>query len=241
MLSSRTARRPLVAVRRPRQRAPRRHRAAESTYRRPYARRSTDLAPFEVRTSGVLRVTDPTRTLIDYAGLADLDRVERALESTLRRRLTSVARLRWRAGTLARPGRSGPSQLLRALDRRSAAAAATGSDAETLLVQLVRAAGLPDPERQFVVRLPSGRTAVLDFAYVAVRLFMEVDGWAAHGTPRALQRDLARQDELVVLGWRPLRFTHPDLVRRPGWVAAQIRAALGLGRVTDPTLASSFR
>jgi very-short-patch-repair endonuclease len=68
--------------------------------------------------------------------------------------------------------------------------------------------------------------ARLDFAYVSARVFIEIDGFEAHGTPRALQRDLTRQDELVVLGWRPLRFTRDDLLRRPEWVVAQIAAVL---------------
>ncbi|MGI9120910.1 MAG: endonuclease domain-containing protein [Acidimicrobiales bacterium] len=67
----------------------------------------------------------------------------------------------------------------------------------------------------------------LDDAYPDERLFVELDGWATHGTKRAFTNDRRRQNQVVLLGWRPLRFTWTDVTRDPGRVASEVGAALG--------------
>ena len=59
-----------------------------------------------------------------------------------------------------------------------------------------------------------------------VRAFLEVDGFETHGTPAAFEDDLERQNDLVALGWTPIRFAWGHLVKRPERVAAQITAVL---------------
>ncbi len=54
---------------------------------------------------------------------------------------------------------------------------------------------------------------------------MEVDGWARHHTPARFQADRERQNQLVLAGWRVLRFTWADL-EEPASVLGQVRAAL---------------
>ena len=180
--------------------------------------RSGDLAAFEVVERAGLRVTDPTRTLCDIAAYLDDRQLERATESVLRRGLSSTARLQWRAQLLARPGRRGPRELLRVLTVR-AGAPPTESDLETRYLQCLRDHGVPLPVRQHEVVLPSGRTFRLDDAWPDAMLFAELDGWAWPGDRRAFQRDRSRQNELVAVGWRPLRFTYEDVVHRPSETA----------------------
>jgi very-short-patch-repair endonuclease len=62
---------------------------------------------------------------------------------------------------------------------------------------------------------------------------IEVDGWNTHGTPRALDSDLDRQNGLVLRGWRVLRFTWKQVTQRPDEVAATIRAALRASGTAD--------
>jgi len=66
----------------------------------------------------------------------------------------------------------------------------------------------------------------MDFAWLEQRVWLECDGWATHGTPSALDMDLDRQNELVLLGWRPVRFAWARLRDEPEREARQIRAAL---------------
>ena len=80
---------------------------------------------------------------------------------------------------------------------------------------------------QHEVRHGGRFVARADFAYPDRGLVVEVDGFESHASPRALQSDLHRQNELVALGWTVLRFTWADVVRRPERVASAVRRVLG--------------
>jgi very-short-patch-repair endonuclease len=70
-----------------------------------------------------------------------------------------------------------------------------------------------------------GQVLVIDIAFVAVKVAVEIDGWAYHSSVGAFQRDRRRQNLLVRNGWRVLRFTYHDLIDRPDEVVADIRSA----------------
>jgi very-short-patch-repair endonuclease len=76
-------------------------------------------------------------------------------------------------------------------------------------------------DRVFVARL--------DFAYPAIRVGIEADGYRWHGNPEDWRRDLRRENRLKLLGWTLLRFSWEDVHDRPELVASQVRAALGRG------------
>ena len=196
------------------------------TLRRGVVHRTNDLAELEVVEREGVRCTDPTRTLLDLGAVIDDDSLERALESALRRGLTSLPRLRWRLEQLSRPGRSGPASLRRVMVRRSAGAPPTESELETRFLQVLRAAGIRQPVRQHRVMLPDGGSVRLDFAYPDKVLFIETDGYDPHRGRRAFVRDRRRENQVVLLGWKPLRFTWPDVTHRPEEVAAEVAAAL---------------
>jgi very-short-patch-repair endonuclease len=92
---------------------------------------------------------------------------------------------------------------------------------EREFLDLVRRHRLPAPARQHRV----GRFR-LDFSYPDVLIAIELDDIGSHGTPAGLQRDLERQNELILCGWTILRFTWADVTRRPAEVAKTIRRAL---------------
>jgi very-short-patch-repair endonuclease len=89
------------------------------------------------------------------------------------------------------------------------------------MLELCRRAQLPAPEVNVHVE---GHT--VDFAWAAERLIVETDGWQAHGTRPAFERDRGRDADLLVAGWRVLRFTHTQVERRHGWVAQRLAQAL---------------
>ncbi|MGH9000089.1 MAG: endonuclease domain-containing protein [Acidimicrobiia bacterium] len=73
---------------------------------------------------------------------------------------------------------------------------------------------------------PDGRfLAQVDFAYPELLLVIEVDGYEAHGSPRAMAKDFVRQNGLVPFGWHVLRFTWSQVVHEPEMVASAIAAA----------------
>ena len=188
--------------------------------------RSEDLADVDMAEVEAIPCTDATRTLVDLGAVVALDVVERALESALRQRLTTVPRLQWRLSCLARRGRRGPSALQAVLRRRALGAPPTDSELEIRFLQCLRAAGVEQPVRQHAVRLPGGRVVRLDDAYPEAKLFIELDGWMAHRSKQAFGHDRRRQNEVVLLGWQPLRFTWADVVGDPDRVAGEVATML---------------
>jgi very-short-patch-repair endonuclease len=65
-----------------------------------------------------------------------------------------------------------------------------------------------------------------DLAWPEVGLAVEVDGWETHGTREAFQDDRERDALMVAIGWRVLRFTWDDVVKRPSYVLDVIGRAL---------------
>jgi very-short-patch-repair endonuclease len=184
--------------------------------RGPLVHRTTDLVVPEIVLVDGLRTTDEVRTLCDLGKVSDDLVVERAVESYLRRRPEGLPPLLDRASALARPGRAGPRTVLEVLARRPSGAPPTDSDLETVFLQNLRMHGVEEPVRRFVLRDRGGRPICeFDDCYPDVRLFIELDGWAFHGSKEAFGHDRRRQNAAVALGWTPLRFTDSD-VRRFG-------------------------
>ena len=103
---------------------------------------------------------------------------------------------------------------------------ASGSPLERHLLRSVRAAGLPEPAREF--RFHPTRRWRLDFAFVEHRLAVEIEGGVyrggGHTSVAGIKRDIDKGNALTLLGWRVLRF-HGDQVRS-GEATETIRQAL---------------
>lgn len=174
---------------------------------------------------GGFMVTTPMRTLLDAAGCVGEDRVVRMLDDALRRRLVHLEAM---ATYLDRPEhRSRPgSQTLRRMVAARTPERPIASDAETVLFEILRDAGLPLPVPQFPIDTRRGRKYI-DFAYPDAKLAIEVDGWEVHGTRAAFENDRARQNEIEVIGYHVLRFTWTQVTSRPVEVALTVGPALG--------------
>lgn len=183
----------------------------------------TLFAPDVTEIDGV-PVTMPTRTIVDLAVVLPENEVETALDDALRRSLTSVPRIRTLLDVLG-PYRPGNTRMNRVLDRRPRMGTVPESYLETRFVQLVREAGLPEPERQVRIET-AGRVAFLDFAYRDERLAVEVDGYEGHGGRPAWQAGLERMNRISDVGWQVLHFSSTDIEKRPDRVIAQVRSAL---------------
>jgi very-short-patch-repair endonuclease len=77
------------------------------------------------------------------------------------------------------------------------------------------------PQYQIVA---DGIWAVVDLADARLRLVVEEEGFAFHGTRRGLARDCRRYTEITVLGWSVLRFTWEDVMYDADWVRWAITA-----------------
>ena len=87
------------------------------------------------------------------------------------------------------------------------------SETEETLAFQVRAAGLPEPVREY--RFAPPRRWRADFAFVDARLLVEVEGgrWVGgrHNSPTGFARDCEKYAEAVARGWAVLRVT-PEMV-----------------------------
>ena len=95
------------------------------------------------------------------------------------------------------------------------------SAAERLIVKLLRGAGITGWERG----VPFGPWTV-DLAFPDAKVAVEVDGWAWHVDVDRFRADRRKGNALARAGWTVLRFTWHDVVSRPAYVVAEIRAAL---------------
>jgi hypothetical protein len=156
-------------------------------------------------------ITSVARTLVDLACLLDRLPAVWAIDAALGRHIVTRDELghvlgTWRGGAGSRA----------AGIRLSEADGQAESVLETAGRLALADAGLPAPHAQFEVRGPAGQVvARLDHAYPLRRVAVEYDGAAVHEAPVAVFRDRERQNTLVALGWKVLRFTWWDVIEDP--------------------------
>ncbi len=176
-----------------------------------------DLPDTDVEFRSAALVTTVRRTVFDGLRLLDDEAAERWLDRALQQRWTTLNDLRWRVRWWA--GRRGAPRLVRLV--REAARGAR-SQAERLLITILRTCGISGWEYNVPIRLAGGEV-VLDAALVRLRLAIEIDGRAWHSDPVRFQRDRTRQNLLVAAGWTVLRFTWADLRYRPEMVTHRVQ------------------
>jgi very-short-patch-repair endonuclease len=177
---------------------------------RPGARRR-ELRPGRVIDVFGVRCTDGLQTLTDLAAEVDDQTWEAALESALRRSLTTIAQVE-QAANGSQPG---VSRMRRVLALRPENAPPTESLLETRMVQLARRIpGLPPPQRQVeVFDLNRDFVARVDLAWPQLGLFIELDGQQHKSQP---VYDAHRETAIVAAtGWLCGRFTWREVVHLP--------------------------
>jgi hypothetical protein len=100
------------------------------------------------------------------------------------------------------------------------------SDSEVRAHRILRQAGITGWVANAPVHDSAGLVGIVDLLFEDAKLVVELDGEAYHSNAQAFQRDRSRQNRLVALGYRPLRFTWHDLVHEPHRVVAEIRAQI---------------
>jgi hypothetical protein len=170
-------------------------------------------------------VTTTARTLIDIATVSPREAVEEALDDALRRRMVSLARLRWRFEEIGRKGRPGVAMMRALLDARMTAAVPQ-SVFETRLLRTIERSGLPRPVLQYPVRDGSRLVAVVDFAFPTELIAIEADGYRWHSGRARWEHDLKRRNRMTALGWRVIHVTWTELLQQPQSVIDSISGAL---------------
>ncbi|MCC6437674.1 MAG: DUF559 domain-containing protein [Acidimicrobiales bacterium] len=161
---------------------------------------------------GAIRALDP------------VELVELAVEAALRRGLTDLDRLR-DVVRASRPNRPGRGVLAQVLAERPDGAPPTESYLETRFAQVLRAAGLPQFDRQVELFDDRGEIGRVDFRRDHVIAELVGKQWHLD----RFNADHARYARLTAAGYRLLPFTFDDVERRPEHVARTVDGALSLG------------
>jgi very-short-patch-repair endonuclease len=160
-----------------------------------------------------LRVTELALTVVEAS--VRPRRNVKLMDAALQRRvdLNSL----WRAH-LRNKGRYGSPAARMLLQ---AAADGARSQAERLLVQLLKAAKITG----WIANYPVAGYDV-DVGFPKKKVALEVDGLAFHSDSEDFHHDRIRQNAIALAGWQVLRFTWLDLTEYPDRVIAEIRSAI---------------
>ena len=163
-----------------------------------------------------IRITAPALTALDLCESVGGDGIDRALRARVVRLADLQAAL---DATPVRPG----NQLRRELiaDSRDE----PWSQPERVFHRILRQAGVAGWATNHLVRIGS-HSFYLDVAFPQHLVAVEIDGRAHHSSSAAFERDRWRQNELVLAGWRVLRFTWQMVTGDPEAVLAAVRQAL---------------
>lgn len=155
-------------------------------------------------------ITSVARTLLDLGAVCSASVVELAVDQAERRDLVTIPDLRATLRRLGRPGRNGAGVLRAVLDDRKDGRRCD-SEPETMLLQVLRRHGLPEPETQYEIRDPAGGTMRVDAAYPQWRVAIEYDSDEHHAGRLAHRRDSNRRLRIAGAGYEPLTATYDEL------------------------------
>lgn len=184
---------------------------------------------------GGLRVTTPTRTLVDLAGGMDELGLELMLDNLLTSGLVTLPRLRWclqMSGTRGRPG----TRLLRELVDIREHFGVPASVFQTKLFRLLRATDMPTPVNEYEIRDGGKVVARADLAYPDYTVRVEGHSYKWHGGRKAWAADLRKHNKVQDLDWETVYVLYDEVEETPDEVVARVRNTLIRRGWEPPTL-----
>jgi len=181
-------------------------------------------------------VTRVARTICDLGWLVESGELEptildRAMHEAIRRSLVDLTRVwrEWeRLGGAFRLGGKAIQEMLRGFVPPLRVADST---AEIEMLQLLRAAGLPEPTPQHRIWLSETDYVELDFAWPEIKRFAEFNSYKWHGGRDKFMLDNRRLLQLRARNWDGIVFTDDDL-DEPGLALLVIEKLVQEGRAS---------
>jgi hypothetical protein len=170
-------------------------------------------------------VTPIPLTILDLCALGGDPSVPlRALDDVRRRKLVSSFELQRCADDHQGRGRTG-SVLYRQLLERRLGRTPPGTVFAAEVLDLLVAAGLPEPEAEVWVTI-GGRRYRIDLAYRRPKIAIECLGRVGHLNEKAFEEDPVRNNDFAIAGWLQLWVTYQRKEERPDRVIADVTDAL---------------
>jgi very-short-patch-repair endonuclease len=184
--------------------------------------RARRIDPADITVKDGIPVTTVARTLVDLTDVLGRDRVLRALREADFQRLLDLDALNAAVGRAH--GRRRLNVLHEALkDHRPGQI--VRDELEHRFLELVRWAGLPQPETNVQVRTKR-RSYEVDCLWRQHGVAVELDGRAAHARTAAFEEDRRKDTALSAIGLRPLRFTWFRVTGEAAEVVAELEATI---------------
>ena len=177
-----------------------------------------------------IRVASVERVLLDLAGVLDKERLERAVESALLKRLTTEERIYLAIVEQGGRGVAGSKKLWRLMHDRPDGWPAR-SIFEIRTGHALRNGGLGHFVRNYPVAV-DGEPFEIDKAFVDEKVAVESDGAAFHSTRSQRERDKRKQRKLEAIAWRFRRVRYSETLTADGraLIVEDVRALLQPGR-----------
>lgn len=184
-----------------------------------------DVAEVDIVDIGGFRCTSVRRTIVDLAAIWRRGRMRIVVEDAITAKATTDAEIGECLRSVARRGKPGVRLLAEVLDERGPGDPPPASVLERSFADLVRGSSLPDPIRQHPLPRDDGVRGLVDAAWPAVKLIVEVDGRRWHQRIADMKRDRDRDLHAAAAGWQVVRLLHEHIVNAPDQMLRQLVAA----------------
>lgn len=173
--------------------------------------------------------TTPLQTVLDCARHLPFGEALAIADSALRLKRVEPIALAEASRAAQGFGRAAVLRVAAAADKRSESAL------ESMLRARVLEAGYTGFVPQYRIKDQSFYARV-DLADPSLRIVLEADSFAYHGTRQALRRDCRRYVELATRGWILLRYSWEDVILDESWVATSLDALVHRLAVASPAI-----
>jgi hypothetical protein len=187
--------------------------------------RTTRLHEDDISERRGIPCTSFERTLCDCTTRLSEFQLGRVLDDGLRRKVAKLSRLKDCAERLESARGRHMSVIRSLLAVRDPDYNPGGSRSELRILDLVRAAGLPEPAQQYEIRV-KGKQYFLDYAWPEFKAYCEWYGLPWHIGASAVAHDSQRITDMSGIGWLPVIFTE---LSSPKTVLRDIQDALRQG------------
>ncbi len=187
------------------------------------AHTSSTLLPRDIETVNGIPCTSVARTLLDLAAILPRRAIERAIDEAELLQLLDATAIQ---DVLQRThGHKGNAPLRSILNDHFLGTTPTRNDLEEAFLAICDKAHLPRPEVNVCIPMePTPYQA--DFLWRTHRLIAETDGRDTHTTRRAFEHDRRRDQQLMLAGYRVVRFPRRQVFEDPASVDATLRGLL---------------
>lgn len=182
--------------------------------------RTAHLPDSHVRAHAGISVTSVGRTLIDLAGVVGYPAMRRAAISAVDRKLVTPEQISDQLSCCGRSGRPGIASVRRLMVEMDWELGMSDSDLEDVAFELITKEGLLAPVRLHRVIESGVFLGEVDLAYPDLKIGIEVDSFAFHGSHPDFVRDRGRLNGLMAAGWTIVFFVYEDSLRPRRFLAA---------------------